>query len=173
MKEPLRRVTARADLVIRLDPTESAESAEMDALANAIADARPSALLETRLLREPVAVPDEPTAAAVADALAVEAGYHAIGTWSPVPRGAAEEFLAWLLGHDMAYRSELMAKEQASALARRFLDRFGATPYCLCNRTWLGPGAYASAPIAPSTFDGGIVAVGAGAAGILWFEDED
>jgi hypothetical protein len=88
----------------------------------------------------------------------------------------AADVLSWLIGHTLAYKSELMTSERASTLAANVMSLV-PTP-----RRWFyngdksptgRPSALAWDSATRFTFDLGVVAVAEGRAWIAWFTDED
>lgn len=110
------------------------------------------------------------------DDVAKRAGFRGIGdAWIETDAEAAEQHLARALHRDLAYDAEVMSAEVADDLARSIVDpmRYRAGARWFSNRK-LGPErSYASTPVADGTFEWGFVAVGGGAALLVWFEDED
>lgn len=110
------------------------------------------------------------------DDVAKHAGFRGIGdAWLETHAEATERHLARALHRDLAYDEEVMSAEVADGLARAIVDlmRHRAGARWFSNRK-LGPErSYASTPVANGTFEWGFVAVGGGAALLVWFEDED
>jgi hypothetical protein len=120
-------------------------------------------------------------ARAVADAIAAEAGYTALGaSWVEVPRRIAAKILAHVIGGELAYPEEVVPAPRAEELAGRFLALLPERPrfftngaisgdfavYDLAGAEVLGWRSISEAP-----FDNGVVAVGAERAVLLWAED--
>lgn len=124
-------------------------------------------------------LPDDPRA--VADAMAVAAGYTGLGaSWVEVPRRIAAKILAHVIGGELAYPEEVVPAERAEELTARFLallperSRYftnGAISgdfavYDLAGGEVLGWRSLSEAP-----FDNGVVAVGGERVLLLWAED--
>jgi hypothetical protein len=104
------------------------------------------------------------------------AGFRGIGdAWLETDAEAIQRHLARALHRDLAYDVEVMGAQVAEDLARSIVElmrhRSGARWFS--NRK-LGPErSYASTPVANATFEWGFVALGGGAALLVWLEDED
>jgi hypothetical protein len=92
-----------------------------------------------------------------------------------VDEKSAVDALTWLIGNTLAYDSELMTFERASALTATYVALMPT------GRRWFGNSDdfsgrgshYSFDPATDYTFDIGFVTVGAGRAWIAWFTDED
>jgi hypothetical protein len=118
------------------------------------------------------------------DDAAREFGIHPLGDrWRKVDRATASSVLFSLLVEDMAYSSPRLPKEQATAAAEEFLEKFGVDASFFTNGNWeegwrrakdgrsgVGP---SWEPATSATFDGGVIALDQNRSGILWLEDED
>lgn len=115
------------------------------------------------------------------DALASSLGYSGIGVgWIELPRRSATKLLSHIIGGELAYPAEVVPREQAEALAARFLALFpsgaryftnGAVSgelavYDLSGEPVLGWRSLCEAP-----FDNGVAIVAPGRVGMLWAED--
>ena len=112
---------------------------------------------------------------ALADRTTSALGLGIVGTgWREIPRVEAMALLVCVLREDMAYDTPLMADPEARSLAERFVALFPEDAQLFTNAVWTDgriSGSYT--PVAPSTLEGGVVAVSRGRAGILWVGDED
>lgn len=117
------------------------------------------------------------------DAIALANDLFPIGSdWLPVTRVAAEAQLAFIIGHDLAYRSVVL-KPEASALARakRFADLFGPDAHIVSNTsetvTRVVDGRTSTSrswtPLTHCTFDSGVAFVDARRAGVVAVTGED
>lgn len=132
--------------------------------------------LETWRLAGPAAA-----AGPVLDAVAAAAGYGGLGEhWVEVPRRIAAKILLHVVGGELAYPEEVVPREQAEALAGRFLELFGPGARYFTNGAVSGDFAiYDSAgaevlgwrSLSEAPLDNGVAAVGAARAGLLWAED--
>jgi hypothetical protein len=151
----------------------------LDDLAHALDQAREPSyplLFAARRLAGDAHAPDE-----VLDALAEAIGYQALGPgWIEVPRRIAAKILAHVIGGELAYPEEVIPREQAEALAARFLALFPAGARHYTNGAISGDFAvydnqggevlgWRSLSAAP--FDNGVIALGGGRVAILWAED--
>jgi hypothetical protein len=117
----------------------------------------------------------------LADALALSIGGNAIDDqWREVRRSVVEAGLTSVLGHDMAYGTELMMAKSARMHVSRFLAWFDDTARFLTNGGLLGAAARdprdltaSWMPVLGATFDTGVVAIDDARIGILWVADED
>jgi hypothetical protein len=91
--------------------------------------------------------------------------YRGIGTQE------AEAIAVRLLRTGLAYQTEIMSKERATELWRRFLEQFQDQDMQLFTNTKGDAGSWTSATSA--TFDMGVVVIGKTGAGCLWVEEED
>lgn len=120
-------------------------------------------------------------AVAVADAMAADSGYSALGAaWVEVPRRIAAKILAHIIGGELAYPEEVLPAPRAADLAGRFIALLperaryftnGALSgdfaiYDLAGGEVLGWRSISAAP-----FDNGVIAVGGDRALLLWAED--
>ncbi len=108
-----------------------------------------------------------------ADAIARANGFRPLGPrWREIDREAAESVAVSILHRDLAYGAVVMVKEQAEDFATRMLDSVSPVRACFTNGSWdTARDAWLS--ITDSTFDAGVVCVGADRAVLLWVEDED
>lgn len=110
------------------------------------------------------------------DDLARAAGLKPLGdSWVELSAARATALLASVLHRDLAYSSEMMARDQAESLAQEFIASFGVgTPRCATNSNRL---PYQSScgwsPATEHTFDAGVAVLGDEACGIYWVADED
>ena len=111
--------------------------------------------------------------AALADAAAFAADLFPIGDdWEPMPRAAAIESMAYVIGHDLAYRTERIPAFYALGEARDFAGRYGADAIFLASFTVDG-NSVASSPITLHTFSRAFAIVDGARVGILAFAGED
>jgi hypothetical protein len=151
----------------------------LDDLARALEQAREPSyplLFAARRLVSDIHAPVE-----VLDALAAAVGYSSLGAgWIEVPRRIAAKILAHVIGGELAYPEEVVPREQAEALAARFLALFPAGAHYYTNGAISGDFAvydtqggevlgWRSLSAAP--FDNGVVALGGGRIAMLWAED--
>jgi len=117
----------------------------------------------------------------LADALARTAGLRALGTaWRALTPEEARAHVQTILSRDLAYSAELMAVNDAAALADDFLNLAGEGSSHWTNGVWPPASALRAAgwagswtPATAATFDTGVVAVGPEWVALLWIEDED
>lgn len=146
--------------------------------------------LEVRLLPFP-----EPEVGAelipVLNAFFSELGLFTVGPdlrqagWRELTHEEAVRTLTYLLSESMAYADPRRELPKARECALAFLALFGPASRLLSNsdmHTALLPdgsppkggwGYGSGSPLSQATFEGGIVAVGAGRIGLLWVTDED
>ena len=105
--------------------------------------------------------------------------------WNELTHEEAVRSLTYLLSQGMAYGTPRREFAAAREGAIAFLSLFGSESRLLSNtdmdRSLLPDGSvppsgwgYGSGrSLTPATFDAGVVAVGAGRMGLLWFTDED
>lgn len=84
--------------------------------------------------------------------------------WMPVTAETAEAELAYVLGHDLAYRIERWSRETAAAEARRFVSHCGRDATFFTNSDPIIPSperrGRGSSPLTLATMDWGVVALG-------------
>ncbi len=90
-----------------------------------------------------------------------------------VKRIQAAKILAHLLWKDLAYGAEIMPFEEATALARMFIEGHSesGTKFYV-NADW-SRSSFGWSGLTDATFDGGVIAVSASVASCVWVEDED
>jgi len=105
--------------------------------------------------------------------------------WSGVPRFTeipeqwAVRWLTWILGHDLAYKTELIPAARADELATQFIDLLPSTRRWFWNGEEVEddivelPAVSAWNPLTTYTFDKGVIAAAEGRAYIAWFTGED
>lgn len=150
------------------------------ALAEDIDEARAESYPLVLAVQRPASVPSED--APLLDALAIAQGYAGLGAgWIAVPRRIAAKILAHIIGHDLAYPDEIVAPEEAEALAGRFLALFPSGARYYTNGACSGEFAvYDTAgeevlgwrSLSSSTLDNGVIAIAQERVGMLWAEDE-
>jgi hypothetical protein len=86
---------------------------------------------------------------------------------------SAAEVLSWLMGNTMAYDTELMKPELASAFTANFITLIPRPRRWFTNGDGFPSSQYSFNPATDFTFDMGVVAVADGRAWIAWFKDED
>ncbi|RBP40446.1 hypothetical protein DES53_108153 [Roseimicrobium gellanilyticum] len=108
------------------------------------------------------------------DDAAMAVGLKPIGTsWEEVDRSNAEIVLATILGEYMSFNLPRLDASMVALSIREFLDACPADGRFFTNGDW-GRGTNRGwMPATEATFDGGILALGATAAGVFWLEDED
>jgi hypothetical protein len=125
-----------------------------------------------------------PSAAAsevVLDALATAVGYNGLGAhWIEIPRRIAAKILAHIIGGELAYPAQVAPREQAEALATRFLARFPTGARYYTNGAISGDFAVYDSQgnevlgwrsLSAAPFDNGVIALGGGRIAMLWAED--
>ena len=91
----------------------------------------------------------------------------------------AARWLTWILGHDLAYATELLPSAQADELATRFIDLLPSARRWFWNGDEVDddivelPSVSSWNPLTTYTFDKGVIAAGEGRAYIAWFTGED
>lgn len=90
----------------------------------------------------------------------------------------ASEILAALLWKDLAYGCEIMPLTRAQELADDFVHSHPHGTRFFANADWAAylrerPKAFTFWNLTPSTFDGGLLALGRDIASCVWVEDED
>jgi hypothetical protein len=94
--------------------------------------------------------------------------------WTPRFDEFSEEWavrrLTWLLGHDLAYDSELVPEAEAEEVANRFVELLPSPRRWFSNRSNVSRGW---SPMTSYTYDEGVIAAGESRAYIAWFMAED
>lgn len=105
--------------------------------------------------------------------------------WNALTADEATRLLTYLLSRTLAYDSSKRGLAAGRKGALAFLALFDPESRLLTNSTLHtvlqpdgsppsgGFGYGSGRPLTPATFEGGVVAVGAGRIGLLWFTDED
>jgi hypothetical protein len=115
--------------------------------------------------------PGEP--ATLADAAAFAADLFPIGdAWEPMPRDATVESMAYVIGRDLAYRTERIPVVKALGKARGFAGRYGAEATFLASFTADG-NSVSSSPVTLHTFSRAFAVVDGTRVGVLAFAGED
>jgi hypothetical protein len=103
------------------------------------------------------------------EAVARRFGLSAVpGTYREIDRGEAEARMIDLLRWDLAYDSELVARERAEELTEGFFAALPAGARFYSNGTRQG-----WTPATRATFDGGVLAISGAGSACFWIEDED
>lgn len=117
-----------------------------------------------------------------ATALVRRQWWHFNGAFNPlkhlyeIDEESAAEVLSWLIGHGLAFESELMPPERAAAFTAEFMSLVPVPRRWFSNGevTWLPGGrGWAGNSATDFTFDEGVVAVADNRAWVAWFTDED
>ncbi|PDW03242.1 hypothetical protein [Candidatus Viridilinea mediisalina] len=125
--------------------------------------------------------PNPAEATATLDAVAAAVGYQGLGAgWIAVPRRIAAKLLTQIIASELAYPTEVLPREQAEALAGRFLGRFAQNARYYTNGAISGEFAVYDAQgnevlgwrsLSSAPFDNGVVALDQQRVALLWAED--
>jgi hypothetical protein len=112
-----------------------------------------------------------------ADAITRMHGFRGLAEgWIAIPEEAARELVTHILHKDLAYMLEVMPRAEATTLADAFIAAVPEPCTYLTNATWdVAPEVKLTSwdPVSESTFDAGVICVGAEAIVLIWVEDED
>ena len=90
-----------------------------------------------------------------------------------IKRDEALDLLSFLLSTHLAYSTKVLEENTAVQYAIEFLDLFPTSSQFYTNALWHKKDSISWTPLAPSTFDGGIIVRNKSLVGSVWFLDED
>jgi hypothetical protein len=123
---------------------------------------------------------DEVSDSVLSDAYVTLLGHHGLGTsWAPVPLDDLWHVLSVLVARDLAYKVEIMDRDRAREVVRRWLGGFPRPYRAYTNGELLQAHAKPESscagwcPVVGATFDTGAIVIGGDVIGMLWAADED
>jgi hypothetical protein len=93
------------------------------------------------------------------------------GIYRSIGRAEADAIATHVLHVELAYGSEVMSLARAADLWRQFMTSFRGQDVCFATNAGAEAGSWM--PATHSTFDMGVLVIGATRVGCLWVDDED